>query len=300
MTAICPKCDREAQEYFNVGDLNQRLFDAIFNYYRCPACKVIFISPIPNNLSDYYTPTYPAYKIPGIAELSAIAEQERYKIDIVKEFKHSGRLLEIGPAYGGFSYLAKQAGFQVDAIEMSAQCCKFLNEVVGVRTVNSTDIVSAIHDLGSYDVIALWHVLEHLPEPWAVLKAISEKLLPGGIVVIAAPNPAALQFRIFGRYWTHVDAPRHLQLIPSGFLREQMELYGLKPLLITTSDQASKIFSTYGWWMVSFENFLKNAFPYKVGKFVKKRVLRALYSIALKPLESINGLGNAYTAIFKK
>jgi len=268
--------------------------------------------------------------MPTIQDLAVKAEQERYKLEILHNVITRGRLLEIGPAYGGFAYLAKQAGFEVEAIEMDERCCQFLTDVVGIKAVNSNDIPKALTDLQPYDAIILWHVIEHLANPWGTLEAIANKLLPGGVIVISAPNPHALQFKIFGRYWTHVDAPRHLELIPVQLLSKQLETFGMKPVSITTRDKASMIFSTFGWWLLSFHIFLKESRPLSWGKISKylvktkqpaefpsfsakisffrvrlinriiTAILRVIFSQILRPLERIEGQGCAYTVILRK
>jgi 2-polyprenyl-3-methyl-5-hydroxy-6-metoxy-1,4-benzoquinol methylase len=331
MTVYCPFCKNESRLYFSVGDLNQGLTIEIFNYYRCSFCRLIFLSPIPNNLSAYYVSTYPAYQTPTVEELEAKTDQEKYKLDIVQNVIAHGRLLEIGPGYGGFAYLAKKAGFEVEAIEMDTRCCQFLTDVLKIPSIHSNDVPSVLKELRPYNVITMWHVIEHLPDPWSVLEALSKKLLPDGIIIIAAPNPDSFQFRIFGRYWVHVDAPRHLKLIPRGLLTKQLEILGLKNVLNTTKDKASIIFSTFGWWRTSFNNLLKTVFqlprsknenhlksnvkvrirsfrflimalysPLRVFKKIIIVILRLIFPLIVKPIERIEGIGCAYTAIFKK
>jgi hypothetical protein len=273
----------------------------------------------------YYTAAYPAYQIPTMADLEDKAGHERYKLEIVKNVFPQGRLLEIGPSYGGFAYLAKNAGFEVETIERDSRCCQFLTEVLGVRTVNSADVLSALRDLRPYHVIALWQVIEHLENPWSLLMNISQKILPGGILILTTPNPVSLQFKVFGRYWTHVDAPRHLQLIPPRLLADLLESWGMEVVSITTRDEASSIFHTVGWWAVSFRNLSRALSPtseslsilnsrstspferkrhgrFHLGplKTFLRRSLGLPYSLFLKPIEQIEGLGSAYTAIFRK
>ena len=60
-----------------------------------------------------------------------------------------------------------------------------------------------------YDVITMWHVLEHLPDPFAAVRHAAELLRPGGRLVISVPNIASLQARIGGDRWFHLDLPRH-------------------------------------------------------------------------------------------
>jgi 2-polyprenyl-3-methyl-5-hydroxy-6-metoxy-1,4-benzoquinol methylase len=203
-------------------------------------------------------------------------------------------LLEIGPAYGSFLYSAKQAGFEVEAIEMDSNCCKFISDTIGVKAIQSNDPAEALESTGSYNVITLWHVIEHLPNSWKTLQALSKKLRPGGILVIAAPNPKSFQFRVLGRFWPHVDAPRHLLLIPLSLLAEKMTAFDLKPLWSTTKDQGTLGWNAFGW--VHFFNNITDRRYVKtildiVGKFA---------SILLGPLERMDSLGSAYTVVFKK
>jgi SAM-dependent methyltransferase len=231
---------------YTTKDFNRGLSDEQFTYYRCPNCHLTFLSPVPNDLGRYYPPEY--YPMPAsLAELARAAEAERYKIDLVRRLATAGHLLEIGPATGTFAYLAKQAGFEVDTIEMDAACCAFLERVVGVRAVRSADAAGALATLDTYDVIVLWHVIEHLADPWETLEAAQRHLGPGGVLVIATPNPASFQFRIFGRYWAHLDAPRHLELIPVERLTSWAEGVGLSVVLKTTTDAGGLGWNLFGW-----------------------------------------------------
>ncbi len=66
-------------------------------------------------------------------------------------------------------------------------------------------------------------------------------------MVIASVNPEAFQFRILGRYWLHLDAPRHVMLIPMKLLAEKLEFLGMEAELITTTDQGSIGWNAFGW-----------------------------------------------------
>ena len=84
---------------------------------------------------------------------------------MLRPFAPRGRLVEIGPAVGAFLAVSQEAGYSVEAVEMDAACCSFLERELGVRTVRSDDPASALDAAGQFDVIALWQVLEHLPDP---------------------------------------------------------------------------------------------------------------------------------------
>lgn len=293
MKEYCPSCNTESNLYFRSKDYNRRVTKETFYHYRCPNCRLIFISPVPQNLGDYYPTEY--HFIPeNVDYLQANIEQEKYKIELIQRYKKQGRLLEIGPSLGTFSYLAKQSGFDVEAIEMDSKCSAFLNEVVGIPTINSADATCAIKPLPNFDVITLWHVIEHMPNPWITLEKISEKINPGGILILATPNPDAFQFRVLGRYWPHVDAPRHLMLIPIPLLIEKMSMVGLEVELVTTNDAGGVGWNTFGW-----QFFFANPCQFRKGKNALK-ILGKLVAEIAKPIETKEGNGCAYTIIFRK
>lgn len=293
MTTSCPNCKGQSEPCFSSKDYNQHLTNETFHHYRCPGCELIFISPIPEDLGTYYPDTY--HRVPDSVDyLEKVSGHERYKIEIVRQFAKTGSLLEIGPSYGCFTYLAKKAGFRVDAIEMNSKCCEFLDGVVGVHAINSDDPVQALRQAGTYDVIALWHVIEHLPNVWATLEAMCSRVKPGGYVILAAPNPDAFQFRVMGRYWPHVDAPRHVMLIPMKLLVDKMEQLGMKAELITTCDEGSLGWNTFGW-----EFFFGNLNSHRHIKRVLHQIGR-LVARLFAPIERREGKGSAYTMVFKK
>jgi 2-polyprenyl-3-methyl-5-hydroxy-6-metoxy-1,4-benzoquinol methylase len=291
--AICSACGALQAPYLVARDYNRRISDEIFIYTRCERCGLVSLVNVPSDLGRYYASEY--YTLPGgIADIERGAEHDRYKIDLVRRYASRGRLLEIGPSWGAFCLLAKRAGFEVEAIERDPRCSEFLASKIGVRAISCADEVAALTQTSAPDVIALWHVIEHLRDPWALLVCAAEKLASGGIIVIATPNPLAFQFRVLGRFWTHVDAPRHVHLIPPALLRAKMHALGLDEVLCTTTDVGSLGWNTFGWsW--SFAN-LATSKPMKRCLRLTGRLLAWL----LAPIEGREGFGSAYTAIYRK
>lgn len=290
---ICSACGALQIPFLAARDHNRRISDKVFHYARCERCGLISLIDVPDDLGRYYASDY--YTLPqSVAEIERGAEHDRYKIDLVQRYASGGRLLEIGPSWGAFCLLAKHAGFEVEAIERDPRCCEFLASKLGVHTINSADEAVALGQTSAPNVIALWHVIEHLRDPWTLLARAAEKLASGGIIVIATPNPLAFQFRVLGRFWTHVDAPRHVHLLPPALLRDKMRALGLEEVLCTTTDAGSLGWNTFGWsW--SFAS-LATSKPMKRGLRLTGRLLALL----LAPIEGREGLGSAYTAIYRK
>jgi protein-L-isoaspartate O-methyltransferase len=292
-TIPCPLCQQKAPFHFRTQDYNRRITNEEFKYYRCPTCKLVFLAPIPEDLGRYYPDGY--YAIPGsVQRLDQIARRQRYQIDLVRKFVSSGPLLEIGPGFGVFARLAKEAGFAVETIEMDGRCCRYLREVVGVEAIQSDDPAKVLQRMEPQQVIALWHVIEHLPDPWLCMRRAAARLEPGGILVIAAPNPHALQFRIFRSRWAHLDAPRHVQLIPASLLVRELVPAGLEPVMITSNDRGGRGWNTFGW-----QRGLMNL---STRRSVQLAAWGAgwLMSRIASLVEARDLQGSTYTAVFRK
>jgi 2-polyprenyl-3-methyl-5-hydroxy-6-metoxy-1,4-benzoquinol methylase len=289
----CPQCGADTRRLLRALDYNRRTDDTTFSYYRCPSCRLTFLWPLPIDMGLFYANEY--YGIPASAEMAgAGAEPERYKIDLVRQYVDSGRLLEIGPAWGGFALLARDAGFAVEAIERDASCCDFLREVVRVGVHEGDDPAAILTLLPMYDVIALWQVIEHLDDPWSVLGEAVEHVKPGGVLVIATPNPDAFQFRLLRRRWTHLDAPRHTQLIPIGLLRSWGARHALRTLLATTRDPGSLGWNAFG-WRESLAGLVTRRFLK-----MQARHLGTVLSHLFEPIDEREGLGTCYTIVLQK
>lgn len=78
-----------------------------------------------------------------------------------------------------------------------------------------------------YAAIVLWHALEHLREPGRALTALTDRLLPGGVLIVAVPNWSSLQARVFGEDWLALDLPRHLTHLPRAALVDRLRALGL-------------------------------------------------------------------------
>ncbi|MBT9507349.1 class I SAM-dependent methyltransferase [Rhodoferax sp.] len=288
----CPLCSGKAEVLFAATDENHHVSQIPYTYLKCRGCNGIFLENPPVDLGRYYRSDY--YAIPSFEQLQKVADKDHNKIDTVRRFVTEGRLLEVGPAFGVFAWQAKQVGFVVDVIEMDARCCAYLQGTLGVNVTQSGDPQEAIKALPPHDVIAIWHVLEHLADPYAFLSSAAANLKPGGILVIAMPNPDAWQFKVMGRHWPHLDAPRHLFLIPEVTMTRLAAQVGLKKLFLTSDDSDAKSWNRFGW-----QRLLMNRFS---SKFMQRVMFVLGYGISLffAALDRQGFNGSAYTIIFRK
>jgi 2-polyprenyl-3-methyl-5-hydroxy-6-metoxy-1,4-benzoquinol methylase len=289
----CGICGASANAAIVAVDRNRRLSDDRFIYYRCSSCRTLQLLPVPADLARYYTAEY--YAVPGgRAALVAASGAERYKLDLIRPLVPAGRLVEVGPAVGGFAAVMRDAGYDTSAIEMDADCCRFLRDVVGIAVQQTDDPAAALAAGGAYDVIAMWHVIEHLPNPREVLTAAAAALAPKGVIALAAPNPDAFQFRVFGRRWAHLDAPRHLFLVPLDEIADLGHALGLEVVLATTCDEGTLHWNAFGWreTLASFGR----------GRCVRggMRVIGSALTRISGPVERRQGQGSTYTLILRR
>ena len=291
--ATCGICGSTTAVAFTTTDRNRRLSSERFTYRRCATCRTLMLAPVPSDLDRYYPPEY--YRLPASrGELLAAAEPEGYKLRIVRGYVPGGRLIEIGPAVGAFAVLAQEAGYETSAIEMDAECCRFLRTVVGITAHETAQPAGALAAHGPFDVIAMWQVIEHLRNPIEVLSAAARALRPGGVLALAAPNPDAFQFRIFRARWTHVDAPRHLFLIPHAALVRSAQGLGLEVALLTTLDPGTLGWNSFGW--------RESMAGFAAGSYTKSafRLLGSLAGRAMIPLDRREGKGSTYTLVLRR
>lgn len=290
----CRFCGGASRLFLSGSDINRKVSKTGYRLYSCESCGVLFVGNPPHNLAPYYPSNYHP-KMTGVGRLVDPHELHRYRLDLVRTYKQTGRLLEIGPSAGIFCNLAKTAGFDVSAIEMDADCVRFLTEKIGVRAIHSKEPAQVIADEGRlYDVICLWHSIEHMFEPWTLLDSCARHLAPDGILVVSTPNPDAWQAGIMKRRWPHYDLPRHLVLLPIRWIAEFALRHRLHTELLTTRDKTS-IYLGIGSW----RDYLAPADSTSLSGRLARLAGLAL-GLALAPWEARQNHGAAYTAIFRR
>jgi 2-polyprenyl-3-methyl-5-hydroxy-6-metoxy-1,4-benzoquinol methylase len=286
----CPLCGAQASLAFLATDRNRGIEAPELRYHRCEACRSLFLDPVPEDLQRFYPADYHAH--PERDELDRYARAEAPKLELLGRAVRAGRLLEIGPGTGLFCRAAVLRGFDTTAIEMDEDCCRYIEAVVGARAIHSNLPEQALAALGGFEAIAMWQVIEHLPDPWAVFEAAAAHLEPGGAIIVGTPNPNALQFRLLGARWAHLDAPRHLFLISEPALRAKAAELGLRHVLSTASDPAGRHWNGFGW------EYAIRRHPAKNPSTVLTRGLSLLLTQMVRPIENRGLAGATYTSLF--
>lgn len=168
--------------------------------------------PVPDNLDGYYQSEH--YQPHQHAKRSLFNRlygfirslNFRHKYRLIKTFHPNAQsILDFGSATGDFLVYMANNGFSVAGVEPNDQAREFANLVLP-NTVKS----SLTEITGQYDVISLWHVLEHVPKPMALLEHFKQHLSPNGIIMVAVPNFKSYDAQYYGPHWAAWDVPRHL------------------------------------------------------------------------------------------
>lgn len=218
---ICPVCEYpNAQKKWELTD---RLFGTTeerFPLFECSGCGLLFqdSARVAGRLADFYPAGY-WWESKGGA-LSAL--ERHYREWMVRHdhvrflhgiFPQPGgvRLLDIGCGSGLFVDQARATGFDAWGLEAAGRAVEVAHRE-GNRWVTAGDEtgLKAETEAERFDVITLFHVLEHVVDPFKYLRRVQKLLRKPGHLVVQVPNRSSWQARLFGPRWYGLDCPRHL------------------------------------------------------------------------------------------
>jgi 2-polyprenyl-3-methyl-5-hydroxy-6-metoxy-1,4-benzoquinol methylase len=143
---------------------------------------------------------------------------------------NKGKILDIGAGTGDFLSVAKKDGWDTTGIEPSDRA-KAIAVSKGISFVeNTVDLADA-----SFDVISMWHVLEHVPDLDSQIKELKRLLKPTGTLIVAVPNFKSFDAKHYGAFWAAYDVPIHFwhfskKAIKLLFEKEDMILKKVLPM----------------------------------------------------------------------
>lgn len=133
----------------------------------------------------------------------------KQKLRLINSFSSKDKnLLDVGCGTGDFLAFAKKAGWTGYGIEPNAQARYIGNQKTGGAIFDVEELQN--FQAMSFDVITLWHVLEHLPNLEEQIGVFNKLLKPNGTLIIAVPNYNSFDARHYNEYWAAYDVPRHL------------------------------------------------------------------------------------------
>ena len=157
----------------------------------------------------------------------------RWRIDLIRKVKPSGKLLEIGCARGDFLRVARE-WFDVYGVEPNPELADPASQIAPVHP----DIIERTPWSG-FDVVASFHVIEHVDSPRSFVRAAAERLKPGGLLVIETPNINSLPFKLLRSRWRQF-IPEHYFFFSPNTMSRLLSEHGLRiESIITIGKYAS-------------------------------------------------------------
>ena len=260
----CPFCGciSIAERFGDVEDFYFLADHGTFEYVRCAACESVWLTNRPYGerlmqaYRNYYTHEASASALPGasvkealrsvyvrsrygrgsgipaavISGIARLAGRDHIGTDHFFRFapRVPARVLDYGCGSGDYLLRLLPLGYELAGVEFDAILLERLTER-GIPVVDVADVDRVAWD-ASFDHITLSHVLEHVPDPHALLARLFRWLRPGGTLFLEVPNAKAVGLTIFGRYWRGFEAPRHFSLPSRSALDEALRRAGFGAL----------------------------------------------------------------------
>lgn len=196
-----------------------------FPLVTCVRCGLVYSRPRWASLDALYQEAFRGQHGERFNRLTEtiIRWMEDRRARSVARLRAPGALLDIGCGRGIFLAALKRRGWQVAGTEVALGVAgPSHRRQLGVPILAGDFLQRRFHD-GQFDVVTLWHVLEHVPDPRATLRKIRQVLRPDGWVLIGVPNLDSWQARWFGARWLHLNPPYHLSQFTVETLRRLLE-----------------------------------------------------------------------------
>jgi len=176
---------------------------------QCRNCGFVYVSPRPvaEELYALYGETYFHNDESGvvgytnyIADEVNIRRTAQRRLKHLSQFVPEGRLLDVGCATGFFIDEARKMGWRVEGLDVSDFGVHYAQEHFGL-TAHHGALTTLPFDAEAYDLVTMWDVIEHVPDPKAYVRRAAELLRPGGVISLATPDVDSLPARLAGRRW---------------------------------------------------------------------------------------------------
>ena len=131
------------------------------------------------------------------------------KVNLINSFKtENKKLLDVGCGTGDFLVACKNNGWEINGVEPNLNAKK----IIVSKLLNNEIIYSSLFEFSNekFDVITLWHVLEHVPNLQEYISELKKLLKPNGVLIVAVPNFKSYDAEYYNEFWAAFDVPRHL------------------------------------------------------------------------------------------
>jgi SAM-dependent methyltransferase len=198
---------------------------------RCRHCGLEYVNPRPHaaDIVDAYSRgDDPAY-------VSQVDARERTFSDAIARIEslhpRRGRLLDVGTAAGAFLAAARARGWTVDGCEPNRWMAEWGSQHYGLN-IRPGEIFDQDFPPESFDVVTLWDVIEHTPDPARVIDHVADLVKPGGLLVVNYPDRGTWLARLLGRRWPFLSSV-HLYYFTRSTISRLLESHGFGVVTMT-------------------------------------------------------------------
>jgi len=235
--AVCSVCGNTDTSHFAVAYAKEGI-DVI----QCDKCSFVFIPP-------YYrkTVSYTDYKDEKVADQVRKGnnwvkiQRHKLRFKLIKKYKSSGKLFDLGVGWGHFLLTGKMLGYEVSGIEVSEQPYLYSKNDLGLP-VEHVDFFKMRED-NKFDVLTMWDVLEHIDRADTVIEKCAKLITKGGYIVIQVPQIDSYIAKKYGKDWKMMGLD-HVNYFSKKTLSQLLEKNGFKVREIRSSFEI-KLFIMY-------------------------------------------------------
>ncbi len=216
----CPACNSPAQ--VNVGEKNG------FRLLLCQNCKTLYAAQLPTgadaqDYDSYYQPSH--FTVPAFvhARLDEIAAG-------FSHYRKGNRLLDVGCGGGALLQAAARGGWDAEGLEVSKPAAEHV-ESLGFKVFGGL-LSEAGYPDGYFDVVTASEVIEHVPDPQAVVAEVARILRPGGLFWATTPHGRGVSARALKLKWSIVSPPEHLQLFSVEGIKRMLADAGFRQVRV--------------------------------------------------------------------
>lgn len=257
----CPVCGKNDFSLF-LNTQDYFLTQEEFTIDKCLSCGFVFTNPIPieSELSKYYdSPDYLSHTANKTSLTGEIYKMFRSvniknKYKLVSSYTKGKSILDIGCGTGELLNFFKQKGWDVQGVEPNQSARAFASRRYNIDVFNENELDK--FEENSFNVISMWHVLEHVPDLDDRMKQLNKLVKKDGLILIALPNLNSPDAVKYGKQWAGLDVPRHLYHFTKHTLQVLLKRHKMELI-----DSIPMKFDAYYVSLLS-EKYLKHSLPF--------------------------------------
>ena len=230
----------------------------------CRSCHLLSLYPLPPRELIEKLHNDPHYGFDRGDEVGSMVFAHDAMETVYKVRRQQGRLLDIGCSKGMFMAVARQDGWDATGVDFNPEAIAFAKDVwnLNVHLGNAEDMGFGDQQ---FDLITMWDVIEHLPDPLKFLKKIKALLKPGGLLAFETPNAGSLYAKLRRRYWGW--GPHHLYYFTPATITALLTEAGFAVKLLETPN--FNVLSREGWYRLGLSRDLwMNSIGQKLRHFL--------------------------------